>query len=239
MKPVLVLQHVPHESLGALQSHLRDAGLPWRYVELFRETPDDLGLDAAAGLVVLGGPMNVDEVEKHPFLRAEIGWIRDAVAARVPLLGICLGAQLLAKAMGARVFPNSVKEIGWYEIDLTTEAAGDWLFGDRGPTETVFQWHGDTFDPPPGAVLLARGNQCAQQAFRFGPAAYGLQFHVEMTPEMVADWLADLENRRELAALDYIDPEAIRRAVPECLPRMQSLARRVLPAFAAMCRDRA
>ncbi|MCR4413361.1 MAG: gamma-glutamyl-gamma-aminobutyrate hydrolase family protein, partial [Thermoguttaceae bacterium] len=113
MPPILVLQHAPHETLGSLEQHLREAGLAWRTLELFREVPRSVDLDGAAGLVVLGGPMNVDETGRYPFLVPEVAWIRQAIDIGMPLLGICLGAQLLAKALGARVYPNGVKEIGW------------------------------------------------------------------------------------------------------------------------------
>jgi len=131
MKPILILRHVPHESAGTLEDALTAAGLKFRYVDLFQKIPSaaELDLTAAAGLVVMGGPMNVDETDKYPFLAAEIDWIRQALAARLPTLGICLGAQLLAKACGAKVFSNRVKEIGWYVIDVTPQAKDDPLFG--------------------------------------------------------------------------------------------------------------
>jgi GMP synthase (glutamine-hydrolysing) len=132
-----------------------------------------------------------------------------------------------------------VKEIGWYELDLTPAAQTDPLFAGCRPVETVFQWHGDTFDLPPGAVHLARSKLCKHQAFRFGPAAYGLQFHVEMTPEMVESWLDEAENCRELSGLDYIHPAAILAQLPHCFPAMESLGRRVLSRFAALAVDQA
>jgi GMP synthase-like glutamine amidotransferase len=236
MKPILVLQHVPHENMASLESHFQRAGLTWRYVELFRQVPARLDLAAAAGLVVLGGPMNVDEVDEFPFLAREVEWIRQAVAAELPLLGICLGSQLLAKAMGARVYRNAVKEIGWYEIELQPAASEDLLFAGSAARETVFQWHGDTFDLPPGAVHLALSRQCRQQAFRCGRAAWGLQFHVEMTAALVDAWLSEAENCRELAGLDYIDPRAIAAQTPQMMPAMQALGDRVLPRFVSLCR---
>jgi GMP synthase (glutamine-hydrolysing) len=235
MKPILVLQHVPHENMASLESYLGRAGLTWQYVELFRQVPARLDLAAAAGLVVLGGPMNVDEVDKFPFLAREVEWIRQAVAAELPLLGICLGSQLLAKAMGAKVYPNGVKEIGWYEIELQPAAADDALFAGSAARQTVFQWHGDTFDLPPGAVHLALSRQCRHQAFRYGRAAWGLQFHIEMTATIVDAWLTEAENCRELAGLDYIDPRAIAAQTPQRMPAMQALGDRVLPRFAALC----
>lgn len=235
MKPILVLQHVAHENMGSLESYFHRAGLSWQYVELFRQFPAQLDLAQAAGLVVMGGPMNVDEVDKFPFLAREVEWMRQAVAAGLPLLGICLGSQLLAKAMGAKVYPNAVKEIGWYEIELEPAAADDLLFAGSAARETVFQWHGDTFDLPPGAVHLAFSPGCRQQAFRCGRAAWGLQFHVEVTAAIVDTWLTEAENRRELAGLDYIDPRAIAAQTPQMMPAMQALGDRVLPRFVSLC----
>ena len=232
---ILILRHVPHETAGTLENALAGAGLDFQYVNLYEKAPDRLPLARAAGLVVLGGPMNVDEVDRYPFLAQDVCWIREAVERQLPVLGICLGSQLLAKAMGARVYPNQVKEIGWYPIELTPQAAEDRLFAETG-TRTVFQWHGDTFDLPAGAVRLAHSPLCSNQAFRCGPRAYGLQFHIEMTTEMIDDWLNEAGNCGELAQLHYIDPQAIRRQIPQQLPGLQALAQRVLGRFAAMCR---
>lgn len=236
MKAVLVLQHVPHEMLGTVGPALTAAGLDFRYIDLYNAVPERLDLDRAAGLIVLGGPMNVDETGRYPFLAPEVGWIRQAVEAKVPVLGICLGAQLLAKALGSPVYANGRKEIGWYRLELTPAAATDRLFSVCPRTLTVFQWHGDTFDLPAGAVHLARSEACQNQAFRYGESAYGLQFHVEMTAEMIEDWLTEAGNTRELAGLDYIDPQAIRTRTPRELPAMQTLAQRVLGRFAELCR---
>jgi GMP synthase (glutamine-hydrolysing) len=137
------------------------------------------------------------------------------------------------------VAANAVKEIGWYAVELTSEALGDRLFAGCSPQLTVFQWHGDTFELPAGAVRLARGDACENQAFRYGDRAYALQFHLEMTAAMIEDWLNDPVNRRELAALDYIDPRAIRERAPQELPQMQAVAARVFDRFAAICREQA
>ncbi len=232
---IVILRQAAHESGGTLETVIDAAGLAYRYVDLYQEIPARLPLDRAAGLVILGGPMNVDEVDRYPFLGPEVSWIRQAVENRVPTLGICLGAQLLAKALGSRVYPADFKEIGWYSIEMTPAAADDPLLAQTG-TRTVFQWHGDTFDLPHGAVHLARSPLCENQAFRYGPSAYGLQFHVEMTAAMIDTWLADSENGGEMAHLDYIDPDRIRRQTPQELPPLQALARQIFGRFAEMCR---
>jgi GMP synthase (glutamine-hydrolysing) len=235
MKPVFILCHVPHEKAGSLESYFDEAGIECRYVELFREIPQQLPLDQAAALLVMGGPMSVNDVDQYPFLATEVDWIQQAVQQQLPVLGICLGSQLLAKAMGAKVYPNHLKEIGWYPLETLPATAEDPLFAGCEGKETVFQWHGDTFDLPPGAVLLAQSTLCKHQAFRVGPRAWGLQFHIEMTLDMVDSWLSEPDNCDELARLEYIDPADIRAAAPHEFPKMQQLGRRVLSRFAAMC----
>jgi GMP synthase (glutamine-hydrolysing) len=237
-KPVLIIRQVAHEAAGTLENALAKARVEFQYLDLFHEYPYTFDCERYTGVVVMGGPMNVDEVEKHPFLGDEIRWIRQTIEAEIPLLGICLGSQLLAKACGAKVYPGPVKEIGWYPLELTIAAAADRLFAGCGPKMTVFQWHGDTFDLPPGAVHLAQSPLCRNQAFRMGPSAYGLQFHIEMTSEMIEDWLTDSGNSGELASLDYIDPKLIRQKTPQELPGLQTLADIVLGRFAALCRER-
>ena len=232
---VLILRHVAHEPAGTLEAALADAGLGFHYVDLYEETPARLPFEKVSGLVVLGGPMNADESSQYPFLASDVRWIRQAIGMEIPLLGICLGSQLLAKALGTRVYPNNVKEIGWYPVELTAAATDDSLFAGSG-TWTVFQWHGDTFDLPSGACRLARSPLCENQAFRYAHNTWGLQFHIEMTAELIENWLNQPGNCRELAELDYVDPQKIRDQVPQELPRLQRLAAVVLGRFSRMCR---
>jgi GMP synthase (glutamine-hydrolysing) len=240
MKRVRVLRHAADEALGNLAVTLPACGVTLDVVDCFAgDWPhvERAGFDPArvAGLVVMGGPMNVDQTDRFPYLATEVQWLRAAVRAELPTLGICLGAQLLAKALGARVSPNRVKEIGWYEIDLEPEALLDGLLAGSRPREIVFQWHGDTFDLPCGAVRLARGKTCENQAFRYGPSAYGVQFHPEMTAEMVDTWLTAPSMCAEVAACKYVDPAEIRRRAPESLARMAPLATRIFERFAGLC----
>jgi GMP synthase (glutamine-hydrolysing) len=183
---VLAFRHVPHEHLGRIEPELTRRGIGIDYADLYQ--PDAAAPDPSLydGLIFMGGPMSVND--GLPYLEQEMRWIAQAVERRRPVLGVCLGAQLIAKGLGARVYPNAVKEIGWFEIDLTGEAAGDPLFAGAGPRETVFQWHGETFDLPPGARSLASSAACVNQAFCVGSSTYGMQFHLEVTPEMIADW---------------------------------------------------
>ena len=181
---VLVFQHAPLEGIGSIAVALRRRGIDWRTVEP-PSGPVDLG--AAAGLILMGGPMSVND--DLPWIPHETAAIREAADRGIPVLGICLGAQLIARALGARVYRNPVKEIGWFPLEWTAAAHTDPLFqGFRDP-ENVFQWHGETFDLPRGAARLASSLACPNQAFRAGANVYGMQFHLEVTPEIIADWL--------------------------------------------------
>jgi GMP synthase (glutamine-hydrolysing) len=141
------------------------------------------------GLIVMGGPMGAYETHKYQFLARECNFIRDLVASDRPVLGVCLGAQLLASALGARVFPGQTPEIGFGSVQLTRAGDSDPLLGPARPALPVFHWHGDTFDLPQGATLLASSVDYPHQAFRFGKCAYGLQFHVEPDSDTWSAWL--------------------------------------------------
>ena len=238
MRSVAIIRHVPHEGPGTLADLLRERDLSSHYVDMFDSPPERIDVDGLAGLIVMGGPMNVDQTDRYPWLTRELGWIRHAVEADVPTLGICLGSQLLAKAHGAAVFPGPVKEIGWFDVDATDAAAEDRLFHACGPRQTVFQWHGDTFDLPAGAVLLARSELFPCQAFRLGRYAWALQFHVEVTAEIIASWLDEPGMKAELAATDGVDARAILAGVSETLPRMLRFGQRMLRPFVQLCAER-
>ena len=235
MKSIVVLRQVPDGTLGVIEDVLHEAVLAWRYVDLFDTVPDSLDLSAASGLIILGGPMSANQTDEYPVLVQELEWIRDAVRREMPVLAICLGSQLLAKAFGATVHANACKEIGWYPIELTGPTQEDALFQGCAVEQTVYQFHGDTFTLPQGAVHLARSPLCENQAFRFGRCAWRAQFHIEVTKEMALDWPDQTDNQRMIAQLDYIDPEKIRRETPDAIVRMHAFSRQILPRFAAMC----
>jgi GMP synthase-like glutamine amidotransferase len=202
---VLAFRHVPFEHLGLIAPALDAAGISWEYVDLFRGT-EPPGWEDAAGFISMGGPMSAND--DLPFLREELRILEGAVRARRPVLGVCLGSQLLARALGARVYPGA-KEIGWRPVRFTGAAANDPLFRGFDSPETLFHWHGETFDLPAGAVHLAWSEACRQQAFRYGVNAYGLQFHLEVTPEMIAGWCAEDANAGDVRELDApLDPHA-------------------------------
>ena len=160
--------------------------IEWRYVDLWASEEEHLPVDHAQALVFMGGSMSVND--PLPWLRREERYLMQAIASGVPVLGVCLGAQLLAKCLGARVYAMERKEIGWYPIRFTEAGLSDPLFVGLPPEETIFQWHGDTFDLPAGCERLAGSELCANQAFRCGSDLYGLQFHLEVTPATIVDW---------------------------------------------------
>jgi GMP synthase (glutamine-hydrolysing) len=203
---VLAFRHVPFEHLGSIVDSLTSRSINCEYVDLYRGGgPPDIR-DACA-LIFMGGPMSAND--DLPYIRQELDLICDAVSLGKPILGVCLGAQLIAKALGARVYPNTVKEIGYYPAYWTGAAARDPLLGGLTAPEIVFHWHGETFDLPAGAELLASSDACRHQAYRVGQKIYGLQFHLEVTPEMVADWCEQDANCGDLPEIETpIDPYA-------------------------------
>jgi GMP synthase-like glutamine amidotransferase len=174
------LQHVPFEGLGSIEPWLASAGHEITCTRLF-EVADLPDPDAIDCLVILGGPMSVNDEAEYPWLASEKRFIREVICSGKPVLGICLGAQLIASALGARVSRNREKEIGWFPVRAV--AAADAAVFPFPPSQTVFHWHGETFDLPPGAVKLAKSAACENQAFQFGKSVIGLQFHLETTPE--------------------------------------------------------
>lgn len=186
---VAIFQHLACEHPGIFRDLLRQDGVESVTAELDARDPVP-SPDEFDALMVFGGPMNVDEEERYPWLGPETAAIRAAALGGMPVLGVCLGAQLLAKALGARVTKCQEPEVGLLEIELTPAGAADPLFAGWPERAPVIQWHGDTFTIPAGAVRLATAPACANQAFRYGQRAYGLQFHPEVTAEMVAEWAA-------------------------------------------------
>jgi GMP synthase-like glutamine amidotransferase len=176
----------------------------------------------------MGGPWSL--YENYPWLEPETKLIRRAVETDLPVLGICLGAQLIAAALGANVMPCGSKEIGWYPLKLTAAGHEDPLLSCLSLNETVFQWHGDTFEIPEGAKLLASSPFCDHQAFRYGKSTYALQFHLEVTPFIIEEWLQVPENQAELSALGLTAAE-ISKGSEIHSQRLQALAECFFDAF--------
>lgn len=206
MKIAAVIRHVHFEDLGAFQPVLNQQGYTIRYYEAGIHNLQTPGLLKCELLIVLGAPIGAYEMDKYPFLADEIKTIKGRLAAGLPLLGICLGAQLLACAMGARVYPGPAKEIGWAPITLT-EA------GQRGVTKhldgsPVLHWHGDTFDLPRDAELLASTALCRHQAFRRGNTILAFQFHPEASGENFDRWL--IGHAAEIGAVPGLSVNGLR-----------------------------
>ena len=204
-----VLQHVPFEGIGSMAPWLEAQGADVRYTRLFEDPtlPELEGLDL---VIAMGGPMSVNDESALPWLRPEKQFIGAAVARGVPVVGVCLGAQLIASALGARVYRNPQKEIGWFPIQATPAPESAFRFPEKC---RVFHWHGETFDLPPGAVRLAKSAACENQAFQIGGHVIGLQFHLETTPESSAALLDHCKGEL-VPGGPYIQRAAELRGVP-------------------------
>jgi len=205
---VHVLQHVAFEGLGGIGSWLEARGAQFGCTRLFAGDPLPR-LDGLDLLIALGGPMSVNDEARLPWLAAEKRVLREAIARGIPVLGVCLGAQLIASALGARVYRSAATEIGWFPIESVPGPDGTFRFP---PACTVFHWHGETFDLPEGAVRLARSAACANQAFQIGRHVIALQFHLEATPGGVRALVEHC--RGELVGGPYVQTEQELRRAP-------------------------
>lgn len=232
MRKILVFQHVPLEPLGTLNHLFKDAGFRIRYVNFDREPKARVNVARYHGLVVLGGPMAADQSERYPHLAYEQEVIRSVVEQGLPVLGICLGAQLLAAAFGGTTLRRAAPEFGWARVKPTAAGRVDPLITHFGDAETVYQWHSDTFTLPPAAVQLAESEACQFQAFRLCDQAYGFQFHLEADRSLIDRWVSTPAHVAELAELGVGLDRA--RAMTECdqyLPRATELGQAVFTAF--------
>src|SRR5882672_507960 len=189
MPRILVFQHVAVEPAGTLDALIRARGHRIRFHNFERHPEAQPSVDRYRGLIVLGGPMNVEDQHHRPHLKAELRAIEQALHQGKPVLGICLGAQLLAHVLGAPVRRHEQHEIGWYDLITTEAGRRDPVLGVLGERAPVFQWHSRTYELPAGAHQLCRTETCEQQAFRWGSSAYGFQFHLEADAPMIERWL--------------------------------------------------
>lgn len=232
MNRLLVCQHVPFEILGTLNPLFKSFGFRIKYVNFGRYPDAEPNLDGYDGLIVLGGPMSVHDVDEHPHLATEVELILDALSREIPILGICLGAQLIARALGASVEPSPEKEIGWYDVSVTEAGATDALLHHFDATERIFQWHGDAFEIPRGAVHLASSPACPNQAFRYRENVYGFQFHLEVDKQLIQRWLTVPVHRREIESMGGgVDPDLILSETEHRIAGVQELSDRTFGEF--------
>ncbi len=232
MSRVLVFQHVAAEPLGTLDPLIRARGHRIRFVNFERDPQAQPEVDRYHGLIVLGGPMNVEDRERRTHLLTELRAIEAALAAGKPVLGICLGAQLLAHVLGAPIRRHPQSEIGWYPMSSTPAGQSDSIFSAFGERSEVFQWHSYSFALPSNAVHLASTPDCANQAFRYGDNAYGVQFHPEVDAPLIERWLGrpDYLDDLKSAGLAH-DAAAIREHTQAHTAAMSARARGMFEGF--------
>jgi GMP synthase (glutamine-hydrolysing) len=196
MKPLLCLRHQATAPLGILQEVLDEERVEWRYVDCWatEELPE---ANEFSGLIVLGGEMNADDTRRYPYLSPLRDLVREAVLRDQPVLGICLGVQILARAFGAPVYPAPQREIGFVEVEATPAGRDDLLLEPFGSRTRLFQFHEDACDLPEGAELLYTNDSVAVQAFRIGEKAYGTQFHFEVTETEIREWCDETPDLEE------------------------------------------
>lgn len=208
------LQHVPFEGLGYIADWIAKNNYSLSETRLY-DNPEFPALESFDMLVIMGGPMGTYEEDRYPWLKDEKAFVRRAVDAGKVVVGICLGSQLIANALGAKVYPNKEKEIGWLPIIFTDDFAQN-LFGSEETSPIVFQWHGDTFDLPEGARLLASSEACVNQAFLYKGKVLGIQFHFEVTQKSFTDMLDN--GLDELKEGRYIQSETFIRTNTQYIP---------------------
>jgi GMP synthase (glutamine-hydrolysing) len=223
---VLAIRHVQFEHLGTFEDALARRGYHVRYAEAGADDLATIDPLSPRLLVVLGGPIGAYEEALYPFLLDELRLVERRLAAGRPILGICLGCQLIARALGARVYPGSAKEIGWSPLTLTESGGASPLAHLAGCDYRVLHWHGDTFDLPAGVELLASTTATAHQAFRRGADTLALQFHIEIDPGQIERWLVG--HACEIAGVPGLDARTLRADTARFGPPLAACAGRML-----------
>jgi GMP synthase-like glutamine amidotransferase len=233
MKSITIFRFSPTEGPGHFATFLERQRLPWKLVKLDDGEPVPASSEASAGLAFMGGPMSAND--ELPWTPGVLALMRDAVQRDVPVIGHCLGGQLLSRALGGVVSVNPVKEIGWNRVQVDDSLRAKEWFGDGVTGFTTFQWHGETFTIPPGGERILTGAHCPNQAFVVGDRHLGLQCHVEMTPEMIASWLeSGLGEVEESLSSPAVQPaERIARESPQRLPDLGAMADRLYTRWVA------
>ena len=201
MSRIIVLQHTPFETLGTIEDALAGSKMVAHEIQSYAGELVPSRMESAAGLILMGGPQSVYQQGEYPYLRDEINLIDDALRAGKPVLGVCLGSQLMAAALGAPVTRGSKKELGWHPLALSDAAAEDSLFKGISRSFIGFHWHGDIFGLPKGAVALASSDVTEFQAFRYGEKAYGFLFHMEITKPLIKEMAEAFPNELKTAGV--------------------------------------
>jgi GMP synthase (glutamine-hydrolysing) len=235
MKPLLLVRNDGFETYGVAVPSLRSAGAELRLVDAFEGQPLP-ELSEVAGVVMLGGTVNADQVDRYPFLLEDRTLTREAVEAGVPYLGVCLGAQILARALDRPVMKAARREVGFQPLHPTEAAADDALLSGFTDGDRVFQWHEDTFDLPEEATLLATGDDVPNQAFRVGDLAWGIQFHFEVDGAELEAWLDEADSLMDLEATWGKSSEDIRLEAKEHMAAHEERGREVFRRFADVVR---
>lgn len=236
MKPVLLIRNDWFESFGVAPGALARGGVDLLTVDVTKPDAALPDLGDVSGVVTFGGTVNVDQVEAHPELGVVRTYTREAVDAGVPYLGVCLGSQILARALGEPVVPGPVKEVGFEPIRTTGDAAGDPLLSVLEPQETVLHWHEDTHALPEGAILLATADRIPLQGYRVGDAAWGVQFHLEVDAVEFDWWIETASGQMDLERVWGKSPDRLREEARQHMTRQEERGRAIFTRFAEVVR---